>query len=49
VIAACGVLLVCLSAVTYRWLEYPFLRVPLPARRAAPARLLDAPSMEVSR
>jgi peptidoglycan/LPS O-acetylase OafA/YrhL len=49
VIAACGVLLVSLSAVTYRWLEHPFLRVPLPARRAAPVRLRDAPSMEASR
>jgi peptidoglycan/LPS O-acetylase OafA/YrhL len=46
VIAACGVLLVCLAAVTYRWLEHPFLRVPLPARRAAPDRLLPAPSAE---
>jgi peptidoglycan/LPS O-acetylase OafA/YrhL len=47
VMAACAVLLVCLSAVTYRWLEYPFLRVPLPTRRGAPGRLLQAPRAEL--
>jgi peptidoglycan/LPS O-acetylase OafA/YrhL len=29
-VTAIGSLVVCLSAVTYRWLEHPFLRVPLP-------------------
>jgi len=47
VMAGCAVLLVCLSAVTYRWLEYPFLRVPLPMRRTAPDRLLQAPQAEL--
>jgi peptidoglycan/LPS O-acetylase OafA/YrhL len=47
VMAACAVLLVCLSAVTYRWLEYPFLRVPLPTRRGAPGRLLQVPRAEL--
>jgi peptidoglycan/LPS O-acetylase OafA/YrhL len=35
VIAGCGPALVCLSALTYRWLEHPFLRVPVPLWLAA--------------
>lgn len=40
-IALLGSLVVCLSALTYRWLEHPFLRMPLPARSSAVSRPLQ--------